>query len=402
MTTSKLRLLAVLATVCAAWTSPRVWADDNGQGNGNGQGANARGGKGAAKGSYVETDLVSDQGGMATVTDPNLVNAWGLVASATGPWWVNDNGTGLSTLYNGEGAVQALVVTVPGAPGSSGASAPTGIALNTSSTDFLMGANAPAHFLFVTEDGTISGWNTGKNAVLEVDNSAANASYKGVALGQINGGAALYAANFTQGSIDVYDTRFKAVALPAHAFTDPAIPKEFHPFNVQAIDGKLYVTFAHSQAGSIDELHGPGQGFVDVFTMDGRLDHRLKWGTYFNAPWGIAAAPANFGTFSNDVLVGEFGSGKIAAFDATSGDFKGVLRGADHKAIRIDGLWGIQFGNGGSAGPATSLYFAAGPDDEAHGLLGTLTFAPESGASGQGKGDQHGHGNNPNGSPDGG
>jgi uncharacterized protein (TIGR03118 family) len=321
---------------------------------------------------YVQTNLVSDTPGMAAATDPHLVNPWGLSVSPRGAWWVADNGTGLSTLYNGAGAIQSLVVTLPSAAGSTDASAPTGTVFNGVTTDFLLGPGQPAHFLFATEGGTIVGWNAGTAGVLAVNRSG-SAVYKGLALASQGGSQRLYAANFQTGAVDVFDARFQPVSLATNAFRDPLVPANFAPFNVQAIGASIYVTYAQKEAGSIDEVHGPGKGFVAVFAPDGTWQRRLRWGAWFNAPWGVALAPAGFGGASNRILVGQFGSGRIASFDANTGEFKGNLRGADGRPIMIDGLWALAFGNGAAAGPTTTLYFTAGIDDEAHGLFGTLT-----------------------------
>jgi len=325
---------------------------------------------------YQQTNLVSDQAGLAANTDPHLVNPWGLSVSPTGPWWVADNGTGLSTLYNGAGAIQSLVVTIPNIRGSSDAAAPTGTVFNGSATDFLVDTGKPAHFLFATEEGTIAAWNSGPNAVLKVNN-AGKAVYKGLALAQSGGAARLYAANFDGGTIDVFDGSFAPVALGAEAFHDRAVPKNFAPFNVQAIGGSIYVTFAQKESGSIDEVHGPGRGFVDVFSPEGILQNRLQWGAWFNAPWGVAIAPSDFGAFSGMILVGQFGSGKIAAFEPEHGRFRGLLRGERGRPLMIDGLWALAFGNGANAGPTNTLYFTAGIDDEAHGLFGTILPAAD-------------------------
>ncbi len=334
---------------------------------------------------YLQTNLVSDVPGLAATTDPNLVNAWGLSASSGSPWWVSDNGTGLSTLYTGTGAVQSLVVTIPNVPGSTDPAAPTGLVFNGVATDFLVAPGKPAHFLFATEEGTISGWNSGTSAVLMVNN-AGTAVYKGFGLAKMNGAQFLYAANFQSGAVDVFDANFQPVTLAAGAFHDPRVPADYAPFNVQAIGDSLYVTFAQRQPGSIDEVHGPGKGFVSVFSTDGTLQKRLRWGAWFNAPWGVAMAPADFGGASNRILVGQFGSGKIATFDAESGEFRGMLCDAHGRPIMIDGLWSLAFGNGAKAGPTNTLFFTAGIDDEAHGLFGTLTAIPK--ASDQG--DDHG------------
>lgn len=291
---------------------------------------------------------------------------------------MSDNGTGLSTLYNGTGAVQALVVTVPAATGTTGASAPTGTVFNGTS-DFQVGVNQPARFIFATEDGAISGWNPAANptlAINKVDNPG-KAVYKGLAIGQIGTANYLYAANFFTGKVDVFDKDYAPVDLGAGAFWDSHLPKGYAPFNVQAIGDKIYVTYAKQDNDKIDEVDGRGRGFVTVFTTSGVLSLRLKSGPWFNAPWGVVLAPADFGRFSNLVLVGQFGSGKIAAFDPVSGKFRGLVRAANHKAVKIDGLWALSFGNGAGAGPANSLYFSAGINAEAHGLFGTLTALPD-------------------------
>jgi uncharacterized protein (TIGR03118 family) len=321
---------------------------------------------------YQQTNLVSDVAGMAAVTDAHLVNPWGLSRSATSAWWVSDNGTGLSTLYNGAGAVQSLVVTIPNVAGTTDPAAPTGTVFSGSTTDFLLPNGKPARFLFVTEEGTVAGWNGGANAVLVVNNSS-TAVYKGLALASNGGAHLLYAANFKAGTVDVFDHAFAPVNLGADAFRDPKLPAAYAPFNVQAIGDSLYVTFALREAGSIDEVHGPGKGYVDVFSTAGVLQQRLQWGAWFNAPWGVVQAPADFGGSSGMILVGQFGSGKIAAFDPASGEFRGLMRGAHGRPLMIEGLWALSFGNGANAGPANTLFFTAGIDDEAHGLFGTLT-----------------------------
>jgi uncharacterized protein (TIGR03118 family) len=321
---------------------------------------------------YQQTNLISDVPALAAATDASLVNPWGLARSATSPWWIALNGTGLATLSNGMGVIQALVVTVPGLPGATGPAAPTGTVFNGTATDFLLSAGTPAHFLFVTEEGTISGWNAGTSAVLVVNNSS-TAVYKGLTIASSLGANFLYAANFKAGTVDVFDHAFKPVTLGTGAFQDPQLPKGYAPFNVQSVGASIYVTFAQTEAGSIDEVHGPGKGFVDVFSPTGVLQKRLQSGTWFNAPWGVALAPASFGRFSNLILVGQFGSGKIAAFDPVSGNFRGFMTDAKERPLIIDGLWALGFGNGATAGPINTLFFTAGLDDEAHGLFGTLT-----------------------------
>lgn len=323
---------------------------------------------------YLQTNLVSDVMGLAPVTDPNLVNAWGLSRSATSPWWVADNGTGLSTLYTGAGAKLGLVVTVPPVTGQMPPGSPTGTVFN-GSADFQVGPNQPARFLFCSEDGTISGWNPATNATVAINKveNPGHAIYKGLAIGQIAGANYLYAANFFKGTVDVFDKNFAPVILGAMAFRDPHLPHNFAPFNVQAIGDKIYVAYAEQDADKIDEVAGRGRGLVNVYTMDGTLTLRLRWGRWMNAPWGIALAPADFGRFSNKILVGQFGSGKIAAFDPDNGRFLGFVRTESGRPLKIEGLWALSFGNGAGAGPLTTLYFTAGIDDEAHGLFGTIT-----------------------------
>jgi len=321
---------------------------------------------------YLETDLVSDVPGLAAVTDPSLVNAWGLSRSTTSAWWVADNGTGLSTLYTGAGVKLGLTVTIPTSLGGTPPSAPTGTVFNSSATDFLAAPGKPGRFLFVTENGTIAAWNSGTSAVTKVDWSGA-AVYKGMTLGVRGAANYLYAANFFAGTVDVFDGNFAPVNLGPNAFRDWHLPKGYAPFNVQNLGGNIVVAFAKQSPEKFDEVQGPGNGFVDIFNTDGVLQLRLHGGRHLNAPWGLAWAPADFGRYSNTLLVGQFGTGKIAAFDPTNGHFRGFLRGTDHKAIVINGLWALSFGNGASAGPANTLYFSAGIADEAHGLFGSLT-----------------------------
>lgn len=329
---------------------------------------------------YKQTNLVSDVPGMAAVTDPNLVNAWGMSRSSGSPWWVSDNGTGVTTLYTGAGAVVPLVVTIPtGDASASATGTPTGQVFN-GTTDFEVSPGNPAHFIFVTEDGTISAWNStavnGTTAMI-MENTHGASIFKGVALATSttsSGGTAnfLYVADFGKGRVAVYDTKFHRVHMGEDAFEDESLPHGYAPFNVQNIGGDLYVAFA-KQAGGVDEVDGAGLGFVDVFSTSGRLLHRLQHGNWLNAPWGMTQAPSDFGIYSHDVLVGQFGSGQIAAYDPVSGRFKGLLNDASNNPITIDGLWDIAFGSGGNSGPATSLFFSAGINDEADGLFGTIT-----------------------------
>jgi uncharacterized protein (TIGR03118 family) len=326
---------------------------------------------------YTRTDLTQDAPGVsatAVKTDPNLVNPWGLSRTSGSPWWVSDNGTGLSTLYDGTGAPQSLVVTIPPPAGSNGTAAPTGTVYNYT-TAFNVAPGTPAIFLFVTEDGSISGWNPSvslTNAVRVVDRSKV-AEYKGLALAMTNGGPRLYATNFISGKIEVFDGSFHRVALPGTPFTDSRLPADFVPFNIQNVGGNLVVTFVHRAPGSRDEDHGAGMGYVSIFDKTGHLMQRLAHGSFLNAPWGVAEAPADFGAFSHRLLIGNFGDGTLAAFDPISGNFQGKFLNHGGSPIRIDGLWALGFGNGATAGNSTSLYFTAGPKDENHGLFGKIT-----------------------------
>jgi uncharacterized protein (TIGR03118 family) len=361
--------------------------------------------KAAKHGHYIQTNLVADPSqlvGKAPATDPNLLNPWGLTRSSTSPWWIGNNNSGTSTLTTGTGAavnifVEAngtksnfVVVPPPGFAKPGTQSAPTGVVFNGSPTDFLLNkgkpAGQPAVFLFATEDGTISGWNPvvnllsgGKppspNAVLEVDNSDngsnRGAVYKGMTSGEIDGKKVLYVANFRSAQVEVYDTNFHLVRLGEDSFDDDSIPRGFAPFNVQNIGGSIFVTYAKQDALRHDPVQDGG-GFVDIFSTEGKLQGRLETG-WFNAPWGVVWTPRDFGEFSNTILVGNFRSGWIAAFNGFTKKFIGFVRNPDDSLVTIDGLWSLTFGNNGGAGPSTSLFFTAGGADELHGLFGTLT-----------------------------
>jgi uncharacterized protein (TIGR03118 family) len=335
-------------------------------------------------GFYQQTNLVSDQAGVARILDPNLVNAWGIsLNQAGGAFWVANNVTGTSTLYTGDvnGSAflrNALVVTIP--DGS-----PTGTVFNGSG-DFVVSAgaaSAPARFLFASQVGEITGWNPAvpPATTAKLGKAIPDAVYTGLAIGSVGTANFLYAANFANRSIDVFDKTFQLTHLDG-TFTDPDLPPSYAPFNIQNLGGKLYVAYAQRSHKDPGEETGHGSGFVDVFDTSGHLLQRIVSGNHLHAPWGLALAPSDFGTFSNALLVGNFGTGHIAAFNATTGKFLGELSGADGKPIVIDGLWGIIFGNGVSAGDRNALYFAAGPEDETHGLFGSLRFAA-GGAAGQ-------------------
>ncbi len=334
-------------------------------------------------GFYQQTNLVSDLPGEAQVTDPNLVNAWGLSHSATSPWWISDNGTGFSTLYQGTGAIVPLVVTIPPPAGSPAGTtaAPTGNIFN-GSTDFVVsenGVSGASAFIFDTEDGTISGWNPTvdrAHAVLTVDNSAKKAVYKGLAIASNSAGNFLYATNFHSGFVEVYDAHFHLVRV----FTDIFLAKDcplpgqcYAPFGIQTLNGNLFVSYALQNAAKHDDVAGRGHGFVDVFDTWGHFVRRFASRGVLNSPWGLAQAPASFGRFSNDILVGNFGDGTINAFSPKDGEFLGRVRDSKGHAITINGLWGLAFGNDASAGSSTTLFFTAGLNDEADGLFGTIT-----------------------------
>jgi uncharacterized protein (TIGR03118 family) len=339
-----------------------------------------------ALGFYQQTNLVSDLPGAAAVTDPHLVNAWGMSHSPTSPWWISDNGPGVSTLYNGSGAPfplgSPLVVTIPPPLGSPAGTlaAPTGNVFNSSSGFVVThnGKSGRPNFIFATEDGTISGWSPAvdpANAILAVDHSASGAVYKGLALGSNSSGDFLFATNFRNGTVDVFDTHYAPASL-AGSFADPSIPTEFAPFGIANLGGRLYVTYAKQDAAKHDDVAGPANGFVDIFDTNGNLIRRLVTRGRLNSPWGLTFAPVDFGQFSNDLLVGDFGDGRINVVDPHTGEFLGQLRDRDNRAITIDGLWGLAFGNGATAGPTNTLFFTAGIDHEAHGLFGSLRHEP--------------------------
>lgn len=341
--------------------------------------------RGDSMDSFTQQNLTSDLPGVANTLDSNLVNPWGISFPPGGPFWISDNRTGLATAFNGSGqpfpSGSPLVVTIPTPPGVSGPAAPTGQLFNTTS-DFQLSPGKPAQFIFATEDGTISGWNRSVNptdALLEVNNSA-TAVYKGIALGNNGAGNFLYAANFHDGTVDVFNGSFHQVHLSG-SFTDPNLPPGYAPFDIQNIGGKLYVTFALQDAAKHDDVAGAGNGYVDVFDLNGNLLKRLVSNGPLNSPWGETLAPSGFGPFSGDLLVGNFGDGEINAFDPASGAFLGTLDDSNGAPISIDGLWGLTSGGGGSGGSADLLYFTAGiaggGQKEDHGLFGSIDPTPE-------------------------
>jgi uncharacterized protein (TIGR03118 family) len=334
----------------------------------------------AAGNFYQQHNLVSDGATPADHIDPNLVNAWGIVFNPNTFVWVADNGTGVATLYDGAGLPQSLVVTIPPPPTSAGPSAPTGIVFNGSS-DFVVTkgvVSSASVFIFATEDGTISGWAPSvdaKNGILMVDNSGSGAVYKGLALAANGTGHFLYATNFRKATIDVFDASFNKVTLSG-SFADPDIPDGFAPFGIRNIDGDIYVTYAKQDAAKHDDVKGRGLGFVNVFDSNGNLIRRVASKGKLNAPWGLAMASAGFGKFSNRLLVGNFGDGRINAFDVATGRSAGNLQESQGKDLKIDGLWGLSFGNGLKDQPTDVLFFTAGPNKETHGLYGFIEPAP--------------------------
>jgi len=322
------------------------------------------------------TDLTPD---WADHIDHNLKNPWGISMSPTSGFWISNGGSGTTTVYNTAGepfpTTAPIVVKIPNGPGRSGPSRPTGQVWNGTPA-FEVAAGKPAAFIFATESGTISGWNRDVdpgNAVLMADTPGA--VYKGLASANSDSGPMLYAANFSQARVDVFDYMFQRVT-PAGGFRDANLPAGYAPFNIQRIGKRLYVTYAMQDAGKSGDQAGDGNGFVNVFDFDGNLKQRLISGGALNSPWGLAVAPAFFGDFSNTLLVGNFGNGRINAYDLASGQWVGVLSYKDGTPIGLEGLWGITFGNGRTGGDANVLYFTAGVSGggakEDHGVFGSV------------------------------
>ncbi|MDD5324509.1 MAG: TIGR03118 family protein [Polaromonas sp.] len=325
---------------------------------------------------YTVTNLVTDDQGAhpAQITDTGLTNAWGLSYSPTSPFWVSSNGAGTATLYRVNPLTQlttqlGLVVTVPGI----GTGSPTGQVFNNNAAAF----NGDS-FLFVGEDGTVAGWRGALGTTAEVLASGSSTNvYKGAAFGTIGSNSYLYAANFFTGGIDVIKGSAAAPDLSG-SFTDPNLPAGYAPFNVQDLNGIVYVTYALQDANKQDEIPGAGAGIVNSFDLNGNLIRRVASQGTLNAPWGLAIAPGSFGAMAGALLVGNFGDGRISAFDLLNNDaYLGQLLDASNQPLAIDGLWAISPGNDGSAGSRQMLYFTAGPDGETHGLFGVLSAVPE-------------------------
>ena len=369
---------------------------------------------------FVETDLVANKNPLidangvvhtAVNTDAILLNPWGVGESTGSPFWVSDNGAGAATLHNTAGTPQQLVVLIPGpAPadpmGNDGT--PTGLVFNIAAGQGafqITGVNRsgasttlPAIFLFATEDGTILGWNpgvapsaagfTGPNntsahAIIAVPAGGASprgAVYKGLAVAMVgvlpNQTPLLYATNFHAGTVEVYDAAFHPATLPSGAFVDPGLPRGYAPFNIVLLGGKLFVTYAVQDADAHDDVAGQGHGIVDTFNLDGTTPVRFVQHGQLDSPWGVAVAPASFGEFAGDILIGNFGNGHINVFDPTTGEFLDKLRNSHGQAIVIDGLWTLKVGNGSNGGDVNLVYFTAGPNGESDGLFGSLGPSP--------------------------
>jgi uncharacterized protein (TIGR03118 family) len=348
---------------------------------------------------YRQTDLVTDnQANLATDgypsaahVDPNLVNPWGISFAPSGPFWVANNNTGTTTLYDGTGATAGAAITIAASanPGATSPGPATGTVYNGTSDFNVAGPGTPAQFIFATEDGTIAAWYIGSTAPIKVDNAdfTNGPVYKGLAIGSNATGNFLYASNFRAGTIDVFDKNFQKITLGTGGFgtfTDPDPNHDltgYAPFGIQNIGGKIYVTYAQQNAAKHDDVGGAGNGFVDVFDTSGNFSQRLVSHGPLDSPWGLAIAPASFGAFAGDLLVGNFKDGHINAFNPITGALAGQLTGANGQPIVIDHLWGLTFGNGAGAGSANTLYFAAGINAETHGLFGSLAFVPASGGT---------------------
>ena len=330
---------------------------------------------------YQQRNLISDNTTLipAEHEDQHVVNAWGLAAGPSTPWWIANNGTDSSSLFDAStGMIPGLVVSIP-------EGAPTGIVFNNSGGGFVVtdgDANGPAVFIFSSEAGVISGWNPGvpppaPSTAAQVGVAVPGAIYKGLAIAGTGDAARLYATNFHAGTVDVFDNTFAQLSLPG-AFVDPDLPAGFAPFGIQNINDTLYVTYALQDEDAEDDVAGPGLGYVDAYDTEGNLLRRIASAGELNAPWGLALAPDDFGAFSNKLLVGNFGDGRIHAFDlgpaGSTGEAEpvGLLHSANGPPIEIEGLWALQFGNDGKAGSKKTLFFTAGPFDESHGLFGSL------------------------------
>jgi uncharacterized protein (TIGR03118 family) len=370
---------------------------------------------------YTQTQLQANAPGVAEATDPQLVNSWGMARTAGSVWWVSDNATGVATLYNGSGTKQSLIVTIPPAnPNTQGkpTGSPTGIIANGSTTDFVIAPGEPADFIFATLDGTIAAWNPNvalangakppsTHAVTMVK-TADGSVFTGLTSALIDGKRYLYIANSSKGRVDIYDNAFHLVDLDknnrrsgygnfdgdhhssgSRPFEDPQLPGDYVPFNVATVGNDVVVTYVLDPPGQQLPTAGPGLGYVDIFSSTGQLLQRLEHGSWLNVPWGVALAPLDFGRFSHDLLVGQFGNagntesaGFIAAYDMATGKFDGLLQDANGKPLVIQGIWSLAPGNVSPSNldpddaPLAQVYFTAGPNDETAGLFGYLAAIP--------------------------
>jgi uncharacterized protein (TIGR03118 family) len=358
---------------------------------------------------YEQVNLDANVSGAAEAVDSQLINGWGLARSSSSVWWVSDEATGVATLYDGPGAKQSLVVTIPKSDPNDKTfptGTPTGMISNANTTDFPAAPNKPAAFIFATLDGSIAAWNPtvglaqganppSTNAVT-VARGDAGSGYTGLTTAFIDGNRYLYVANFLKGRIDVYDNGFKPVKLQGNdhdrdrdgdkPFTDDRLPRNFVPFNVQAVGNDLVVTYALHFAGNPFETPGPGLGYVDIYSSKGKLLRRLEHGDWLNAPWGVTLAPLDFGRFSHRLLVSNFAAGGttqsagfISAYDLDTGKFEGLVEDESGKPLSIQGIWSMSFANAATPSsydpdeaPAAELYFTAGPNQGTAGLFGYL------------------------------
>ncbi len=327
---------------------------------------------------YKQTNLISDIAGLARYRERTLVNPWGMASGPVGPYWIANQGTDTLTSITrneipGHDADGRVRVAVPARQPVTGDSGPTGI-VYSGTPDFIVtagGTSAAAELIIVTLDGRVMGWSSvvdPNTTFVLADNSASGAEYTGVAVASSKRGDVIALANFGAGTLDILDSNFELAA----SVTDPALPAGFSPFNVQNIGGQLFVTFA-KRGEDGDEIKGAGLGYVDVFDVSGVLIRRFASGGTLNAPWGIELAPSTFGEFGNQILIGNFGDGRISAFNTVTGEYTGQLKDRFGLPIAIDGLWGLMFGTIGNVGRSNILYFSAGIADETHGLVGTLT-----------------------------
>jgi uncharacterized protein (TIGR03118 family) len=358
---TRFRLIIVCVFSCLLFNTGCDNNDDDDNNNNNDQTSTT----------YSQVNLVADANGYgAAKVDTNFTNSWGISFGPTGVFWIASAEKSVVNVYDREGNLKLAAVAVP-AHGQNFGGAPTGGVTNTT-TDFIMAANGqPAKFIYAGEGGTIHAWNSGDSTRTMADRSSSGAVYKGLAIANDGGSNFLYVTNFKGRKIDVFDRNFNYVT--SKPFNDPNIPADFGPFNIQNINGNLYVTYAKLLGpDNEDDAKGPGNGYVDVFSPNGMLIKRFASQGTLNSPWGMAVAPSGFGKYANAILIGNFGDGRISAFD-TNGTYLGQLENGNNTALIIDGLWGIVFPqNGIPAGDPNQLFFAAGPNDEANGLYGYI------------------------------